>query len=91
LAADEAFNPDVTPLTALAIPNPRPIVNASASLRDADGNPVYETAALLTQDSGARRRGDRVTLKLNSFAAAGATGKEFTVWLGAPVGTLPAN
>jgi uncharacterized protein len=90
LAVDEALNPGLMPLTALALATTRPTITPHATLKDADGNPVYETSVLLTQDTANRRRGDRVTLLLSAFAAAGATGKEYAVWLGAPLGTMPS-
>ncbi|NOT60829.1 MAG: hypothetical protein HOP19_11470, partial [Acidobacteria bacterium] len=84
----DALNPGLTPLTALSLATPRPTLTPHASLQDADGNPVYETSVVLTQDTANRKRGDRVTVRLSAFAAAGATGKEYAVWLGAPLGTL---
>lgn len=82
LAVDEQFNADLRPLSALALTSQSPRLRPSLSLRDADGLPVYETEAVLLQNPGNRR----VTVRLVPFAAAGATGKEFAVWLGAPSG-----
>jgi DUF1680 family protein len=85
LAADEYFNPDLTPLKDMALANPQPKLRPSVSLRDADGLPVYETEGVLMQQ-GSFTDGRRVTLKLVPFASAGALGKEFAVWLGRAVG-----
>lgn len=83
LAADEQFNAELMPLSALALTSQAPRLKASASLRDADGLPVYETDAVLTQNPANR---ERVTVRLVPFAAAGATGKELAVWLGMAAG-----
>jgi uncharacterized protein len=84
-AVDEYFNPDLSPLSALALASPQPKLRPSVSLRDADGLPVYETDGVLMQN-GSFASGRRVTLRLIPFASAGALNKEFAVWLGAPVG-----
>ena len=86
LALDEQYNPDLKPFTALALTNSSPRLKTNVGLRDADGLPVYETEGVLRQDTGQRRAGERVTLRLTPFAAAGATGKELAVWLGAASG-----
>ena len=85
LAVDEYFNPDLTPLSSLALASPQPQLRTSASLRDADGWPVYETEGVQIQN-GSFINGRRATLKLVPYASAGALGKELAVWLGAAVG-----
>jgi hypothetical protein len=86
LAADEQFNAELTPLSTLALASQSPRLRTHSSLHDADGLPVYETDAVLIQNTASRRSGERATLRMVPFAAAGATGKNFVVWLGAAVG-----
>jgi hypothetical protein len=56
-------------------------LKSSVNYRDADGLPVFETQAVMAQESGKFRAGDRVTLRLVPFASAGASGSQFTVWM----------
>ncbi len=86
LALDEQYNPDLKPFAAVAFTSAAPKLKPHATLRDADGLPVFETEGVVTRDTGQRRAGERVTLRLTPFAAAGATGKELAVWLGAANG-----
>ena len=86
LALDEQFNPDLKPFPAVALTSAAPKLKANATLRDADGLPVYETEGIVRQDTEQHRAGERVTLRLTPFAVAGATGKELAVWLGAAAG-----
>ncbi len=86
LALDEQYNPDLKPLAAVALTGAAPKLKTNVGLRDADGLPVYETEGIVTRDTGQHRAGERVTLRLTPFAAAGATGKELAVWLGAAAG-----
>ncbi len=85
LAVDEYFNPDLAPLSALALASPQPRLRSLVSMRDTDDLPIYETDGVLMQN-GSFTQGRRVNLRLVPFASAGALGKEFTVWLNAPVG-----
>jgi DUF1680 family protein len=84
LAVDEHFNPEPTPLLAIALASSQPKLRPSVSLHDADGLLVYETDGVLMQN-GSFTEGRRVTLRLVPFASAGAAGKEYAVWLNAPV------
>jgi hypothetical protein len=58
-----------------------PQLKSSVSYRDADGGPVYEMPAVVTQDTEMFKTGERITLRLVPFASAGASGREFSVWL----------
>jgi DUF1680 family protein len=81
LAVDEQYNPEINPISAVAISNRPPQLKTSAGYRDADGLPVFETQAVIAQDTEKFRAGESVTLRLVPFAAAGASGSQFTVWL----------
>ncbi len=81
LAVDEQFNQELGSITSVAVSNRPPQLKSSVSYRDADGLPVFETQAVMSQESGKFRAGDRVTLRLVPFASAGASGSHFTVWL----------
>ncbi|MEP7343107.1 MAG: beta-L-arabinofuranosidase domain-containing protein, partial [Acidobacteriota bacterium] len=81
LAVDEHFNTELGSITSVAISNRPPQLKSSVNYRDADGLPVFETQAVMAQESGKFRAGDRVTLRLVPFASAGASGSQFTVWL----------
>jgi DUF1680 family protein len=80
MAIDQLYNPDLNPLSAIALMNQPPRLKISATYRDADGAPVYETEAVLTQDTEKHKAGERITLRLVPFAAAGAHGHQFSVW-----------
>ncbi len=80
LAVDELYNPDL-PISGVALAHQQPQLKTSATYRDADGLPVYETEAVVTQDTEKYKAGERVTLRLTSFASAGAHGHQFLVWL----------
>lgn len=82
LAVDEQFNPGLSPISAVAISNRPPQLKSSLSYKDADGLPVFETQAVVTQDTEKFRAGERITLRLVPFASAGASGNPFAVWLG---------
>lgn len=82
LALDEQYNANLKPFAALALMSQAPRLKTNVGLRDADGLPVYETEGVVRQDTRQHRAGERVTLRLTPFAAAGATGKELAVWLG---------
>ncbi len=81
LAVDELYNPDLNPITAVALTSQPPQLRTSAIYRDADGLPVYETGGAVTQDTEKHKAGERVTLRLVPFASAGAHGHQFSVWL----------
>jgi len=49
--------------------------------RDADGLPVYEAPAVITEDTEKYKAGENITLRMVPFASAGANGNRFTVWL----------
>lgn len=83
LAVDKQFNGELDAPAAVALTSQSPRLKPSLALRDADGFPVYETDAVFTKNTDNRQRGERLTLRLVPFAAAGATGKEFAIWLGA--------
>jgi hypothetical protein len=90
MAVDELYNPGLNPISAIALTNQPPQLKTSATYRDADGLPVYETDAVLAQDTEKQKAGERVTLRLVPFAAAGAHGHQFSVW--APkTGGAPAS
>jgi DUF1680 family protein len=87
LAVDELYNPDLRAPSAIALTSQQPQLNFSATYRDADGFPVCETEAVITQDTEKYRAGERITLRLVPFASAGARGGQFSVWMskaGAP-------
>jgi DUF1680 family protein len=89
MAIDELYNPGLNPLSAVALTNQPPQLKISATYRDADGAPVYETDAVLAQDTEKQKAGERITLRLVPFAAAGAHGHQFSVW--APKTGAPAS
>lgn len=80
LAVDAQHNPGLTP-EAASISIRSPQLKTSGGYRDADGGPVYEMPAVVTQDTDGYKAGDRITLRLVPFAAAGASGSPFSVWL----------
>jgi DUF1680 family protein len=71
LAVDEPYNSGLTNLAAIALPNSQLQLKPSATFRDADGLPVYETE-IDNQKSG------RSTLRLVPFASASG---QYVVWL----------
>jgi len=84
LAADERFNPSLSPLSAVALASQQPELRISTRMRDADGLPVYETEGVVMRDIEGRKAGERVTLRLSPFSSAGAEGTQFWVWLPRP-------
>jgi len=84
LAADERFNPSLSPLSAVALASQRPELRISTRMHDADGLPVYETEGVVMRDIEGRKAGERVTLRLSPFSSAGAEGTQFWVWLPRP-------
>ncbi len=80
LVVDAQFNPGLTPQSAAISVRP-PQLKPSVRYRDADGGPVYEMPAVVTQDTESYKAGERITLRLVPFAAAGAGGSQFSVWL----------
>lgn len=91
LAVDELYNPELKPLTAAAISNRPPQLKSSVTYRDADGLPVYEMSAAVTEDTEKFKAGERFTLRLVPFASAGANGNEFSVWLSPYRGVVDEN
>ena len=81
LTVDELYNPDGVPISALALAARQPQLKTSLTYRDADGFPVYETDAVVSQDTEKYKVGEKVTLRLVPFASAGASGTQFSVWL----------
>jgi len=81
LAVDELYNPDLKPISAAAISNRPPHLKSSVTYRDADGLPVYEAPAVITEDTEKYKAGENITLRMVPFASAGANGNRFTVWL----------
>lgn len=81
LAADKHYNPELSALTGVTLLDKQPQLKASTTYRDADGMPVYEIQAVVTQDDEKLKAGERVTLRLVPFAVAGANGQQFSVWL----------
>jgi uncharacterized protein len=71
LAVDEPYNSGLTNLTAIALPNSQLQLKPSATYRDADGLPVYETE-IDNQKAG------RSTLRLVPFSSASG---QYVVWL----------
>jgi uncharacterized protein len=71
LAVDEPYNSGLTNLTAIALPNSQLQLKPSATYRDADGLPVYETE-IDNQKAG------RSILRLVPFASASG---QYVVWL----------
>jgi DUF1680 family protein len=63
LAVDEPYNSGLTNLTAIALPNSQLQLKPSATYRDADGLPVYESEI-------DNQKGGRNTLRLVPFASA---------------------
>jgi len=80
LAVDEQYNPEISSLSSVGLTGKAPQLKTSVSYRDADGLPVYETQAVITQDTERLRAGNHVTLRLVPFASAGASGSQFAVW-----------
>ncbi|HKC86847.1 MAG TPA: beta-L-arabinofuranosidase domain-containing protein [Blastocatellia bacterium] len=91
LAVDEQYNPGGAPISAIALTSQQPQLKTSVTYRDADGLPAYETAAIVTQDTGKYRAGEVVTLRLVPFASAGAYGNQFSVWLSKTGGSRSGN
>jgi uncharacterized protein len=91
LAADKLYNPELDALANVALLQKQPQFRSSTTYHDADGQPVYETQAVVTQDGEKRKAGERVTLRLVPFAAAGASGKEFIVWLSPASGSAATS
>ncbi|MCI0387976.1 MAG: glycoside hydrolase family 127 protein [Acidobacteria bacterium] len=81
LAVDELYNPGLNNLSAIALTSRQPELKTSATYRDAEGLPVYETEATLTQDTETHKAGERILLRLVPFASAGAYGHQYAVWL----------
>jgi DUF1680 family protein len=81
LALDKVYNPELEPLTAYAPAVAEPRLTMSANYRDPDGLSVFETEGVAVEDTARHKAGDRVTIRLVSFAAAGAHGHEYRVWL----------
>lgn len=81
LALDKVYNPDLEPLAAYAPAEAQPRLSMSATYRDPDGLTVYETDGVALQDTARHKAGERTTIRLVSFAAAGAHGHEYRVWL----------
>jgi DUF1680 family protein len=80
-AIDELYNPGLSTVTAIALTSRQPELKTSVTYRDPDDLPVYETEAIITQDTEKQKAGERVTLRLAPFASAGAHGHRFNVWL----------
>lgn len=80
LAIDEQFNPGLA-LSAATIPARLTQLKTNLTVRDADGFPVYEAQAVAAQNLDKIHAGDRMTVRLVPFAAAGASGSQFSVWL----------
>jgi len=91
LAVDEFYNPGLIPISAIAMTSQQPQLKTSLTYRDADGFPVYETDAVIAQDTEKYRAGERVTLRLVPFASAGAHENRFSVWLSKPSGSASGN
>ena len=53
----------------------------STTYRDPDGMTIFETEGVAIEDTARHKAGERVTIRLVSFAAAGAHGHEYRVWL----------
>jgi uncharacterized protein len=81
LAVDRLYNPDLGPLSAYAPATEKPQLTVSATYRDPDGLPVYETEAVAIRDTDKHKAGARVTLRFVAFSSAGAHGHEYHVWL----------
>ncbi len=81
LAIDELYNPDLDPITSVTLASRQPQLKTSVTYRDPDNLPVYETEAVITQNTEKFKTGERVTLRLVPFASAGAHDHRYTVWL----------
>ncbi|MBK9313988.1 MAG: glycoside hydrolase family 127 protein [Acidobacteria bacterium] len=81
LAVDQLQNPGLAPLSAAAITSSSPVLKTSLTYLDAEGKTVYETDAVLLQDSEKFRTGERIAIRLSPFSTAGAYGRHFSVWL----------
>jgi uncharacterized protein len=81
LAIDELYNPELIPLSAVALSSQQRQVTTSVIHRDPDGLPVYQTEGIMTQETGKYKTGERVKLQLIPFASAGAQGHQFAVWM----------
>jgi uncharacterized protein len=71
LAVDEPYNSGLTNFTAIALPNSQLQLKPSATYRDADGLPVYESEI-------DNQKGGRNTLRLVPFASASG---QYIVWV----------
>lgn len=91
LAVDQLYNPGLSPVTAAAPATPSPRLTTSAEYRDPDGLPVYETEGILLQETGKAKAGELIALRVVPFAAAGAHGHEYAVWLPRPKDPAPAK
>lgn len=95
LAVDELYNPGINsisgPISAIALASQQPQLKTSATYRDADGFPAYETDAVVMQDTEKYKAGERITLRLVPFASAGASGNQFSVWLSKASGSATGN
>ena len=84
LAADERFNPVISPPSAVAPAGLQPALKALLNTRDADGLPVWETEGVVTRDIEGHRMGEHAPLRLSAFSGAGAEGTKYWVWLPRP-------
>ncbi|MDX2031726.1 MAG: glycoside hydrolase family 127 protein [Blastocatellia bacterium] len=91
LAVDQLYNPGLGAVNAAAPATPTPRLTPSAEYRDPDGLPIYETEGVLQLETEKAKAGDLITLRLVPFAAAGAHGHEYAVWLPRPNGSTPAK
>jgi uncharacterized protein len=85
LAVDARFNQVLQPLDLVTLASEKPQLKTAIGIRDADGMPVYETEGVVTSDIEGYKAGTRVPLRFVSFAAAGAEGTPYHIWLTRPV------
>lgn len=91
LAVDQLYNPGLGPMTAAAPASPAPRLTTSATYRDPDGLPVYETEGILLRETEKAKSGDPIALRFVPFGSAGAHGHEYAVWLSRPNDSAPAK
>lgn len=84
LAVDARFNQLLEPLDVVTIASGRLELKTVSGVRDADGLPVYEAEGVVTSDITGYKAGSRTALRFVPFAAAGAEGTPYHIWLTRP-------
>jgi DUF1680 family protein len=85
LAVDARFNQVIQPLDLVTLASEKPQLKTAIGILDADGMPVYETDGVVTSDIEGYKAGMRLPLRFVPFAAVGAEGTPYHIWLTRPV------